>query len=165
MTSVLPVSLDRGYKHFNLSCRAAPPPLLIPTSFIIEMIEKFTIPELDKTELQSKLSDIRYPNELQDDSVGWKYGTPTWAVKDMVDYWKTSFSWEKSRDEINRWHHYQTPINDLNIHFIHEPSAQESSIPIILLHGWPSTFYEFHKIINPLRDHPTQVMHVINIHG
>lgn len=121
------------------------------------MITKFTIPELDKTELLNKLSEARYPNELQDEYKGWKYGSPTWAVKEMVDYWKTGFSFDKFHDEINCWQHYQIPINDLRIHFIHEPSAQESSIPIILLHGWPSTFYEFHKIIKPLRDHPTQV--------
>ncbi|KAI7893641.1 Alpha/Beta hydrolase protein [Mucor mucedo] len=125
------------------------------------MITKFTIPELDQNELQERLSNARYPNELQDDYTGWKFGSPTWAVKDMVDYWKSGFSWEKSRDEINRWHHYQTPINDLNIHFIHEPSSRPSSIPLVLLHGWPSTFYEFHKIIEPLRDHPTQAFHVV----
>lgn len=125
------------------------------------MIEKFIIPQLDEEELHAKLSDIRYPNEFQDDSVGWSCGAPTWAVQNMVHEWKHNFRWEKSREEINRWHHYQTNIEDLNIHFVHEPSSNDHAIPLILLHGWPSTFYEFHKLIEPLRDghnDATQVM-------
>lgn len=125
------------------------------------MIDKSVIPALDEVEVRSKLSNIWYPNELQDDSVGWKCGSPAWAVKNTVSEWKTNFSWEKSRNEINGWHHYQTSINDLKILFIHEPPSHKSSIPIIILYGWPSTFYEFHKIIESSRDHSTQVIYVI----
>lgn len=116
------------------------------------MIEKFLVPELDKEYLMLKLNSIRYPNEYEDPSVGWKCGTPTWAVKEMVEAWKTTYSWETSRAEINSWHHYKTLIHGLNIHFIHERSADPKASAIILIHGWPSTFYEFHKMIEPLRD-------------
>lgn len=119
------------------------------------MIEKFEIPRLDKEELLSKLNSARYPQELDDDTnVNWNLGTPTWAVKQLVEKWKNDFDWEQKRQELHQWNHYKTNINNLNIHFIHEISTQENAVPLILLHGWPSTFYEFHKMIQPLRDGP-----------
>ncbi|KAI7906869.1 Alpha/Beta hydrolase protein [Cokeromyces recurvatus] len=129
------------------------------------MIEKFDIPKLDKVELLDKLSNIRLPNEFKDNSsIGWKCGTPSWAVQEMVRAWKEGFNWEEKRKEMSQWHHYKTTINELNIHFIHEVSSKTTdAIPIILLHGWPSSFYEFHKIIEPLRDgiNSTQSFHVV----
>lgn len=117
------------------------------------MIEKFTIPSLDEQDLYDRLSKVKYPHEYENEAnISWKYGTPSWAVKDLVYAWKTNFSWEKKREELNQWHHYQSNINGLNIHFVHEVSKAGNAIPIIMLHGWPSTFYEFHKLINPLRD-------------
>ncbi|KAI9486481.1 MAG: Alpha/Beta hydrolase protein [Benjaminiella poitrasii] len=128
------------------------------------MIEKFIVPELDKKELDSKLANIRLPNEFEDNSsVGWKCGTPSWAVQEMLSAWKNDFNWEEKRKEMNRWHHYKTNINALNIHFVHERSSSEDALPIILLHGWPSSFYEFHKIIESLRDgmDSVQPFHVV----
>ena len=128
------------------------------------MIEKFIIPSLDEQDLYDKLSKVKYPQEYENEAnISWKYGTPSWAVKDLVHAWKTNFSWEKKREELNQWHHYQSNINGLNIHFVHEVSKVENAIPIIMLHGWPSSFYEFHKLINPLRDgeNSSQAFHVV----
>lgn len=117
------------------------------------MVERFEIPDFNKEELFSKISAARYPQELEDDTnIDWKLGTPTWAVKQLAQAWMHEFDWEKKRRELNQWHHYKVNIDGLNIHFVHEISTQENAIPIILLHGWPSTFYEFYKMIQPLRD-------------
>ncbi|ORX56358.1 alpha/beta-hydrolase [Hesseltinella vesiculosa] len=116
-------------------------------------IVRFEVPSLSdeqQAHLNARLSTVIYPNELEQE-VGWDYGAPTWAVKSMVEKWQT-YDFEAYREEINQWHHYRTPIDGLNIHFIHEPSPHPNALPILLCHGWPSTFYEFHKVINVLRD-------------
>ncbi|KAI8338532.1 Alpha/Beta hydrolase protein [Chlamydoabsidia padenii] len=125
----------------------------------------FVVPSLSdkqKNQLQEKLADATYPNELET-KVGWEYGAPTWAVKSMADTWQHDYDFEKARQEINQWKHYHTKIDGLNIHFIHEPSPHPNAIPILLCHGWPSTFYEFHKVIAPLRDglNGAQAFHVV----
>ncbi|KAI7865558.1 Alpha/Beta hydrolase protein [Spinellus fusiger] len=128
-------------------------------------IKPFSIPSL--TEKQT--SDLRYHLQKAefstefDTEVGWDYGAPRSAVEPLVKAWADNFNWEKSREEMNHWHHYHTEIKGLNIHFVHELSSKDNAIPILLLHGWPSTFYEFHKIIEPLRDgvHNGQNFHVI----
>jgi hypothetical protein len=112
--------------------------------------DRFTIPSLDKQELDKKLDNVRYPQEYET-NVGWRYGAPRWAVEDLVKAWK-GYDWNKTTKELNRWSHYKSNIDGIGIHYIHETSLQENAIPIILIHGWPSTFYEFHKLIEPLRD-------------
>lgn len=121
----------------------------------------FEIPEFsDKKTLQEKIQGIVWPNELEQD-YGWSLGAPTWAVKPLVQTWSDTFDWDEPRAEMNRWHHYRMKIDGLLIHYVHERSSRQDAIPIVLLHGWPSTFYEFHKLIDPLRDGTDQAFHVI----
>ena len=117
-------------------------------------IEPFTVPSFTPEQLallKDKLSKPVFPNELEED-YGWDYGAPTWAVKPMATEWLENYDWESPRTEMNRWHHYHITLDGLNVHFVHEPSSNPDAIPIMLVHGWPSTFYEFHKVIEPLRD-------------
>lgn len=130
-------------------------------SFLSEgEFESFEIPEFSKKkqqQLNEKISDVVWPNELEKE-YGWTLGAPSWAVKPLLEEWQT-FDWEKPRAEMAQWHHYRMKIDGLLIHYVHERSSNPDAVPIVLLHGWPSTFYEFHKLINPLRDglHGNQV--------
>ncbi|KAI8145973.1 Alpha/Beta hydrolase protein [Fennellomyces sp. T-0311] len=128
-------------------------------------IEPFTVPSFTPEQLaflKDKLSKPVYPNELEED-YKWDYGAPTWAVKPLAEEWLGNYDWEKPRTKMNRWHHYHTTIDGLKVHFVHEPSSNPDAIPIMLVHGWPSTFYEFHKVIEPLRDgaNGEQAFHVV----
>src|SRR5262249_49976556 len=46
----------------------------------------------------------------------------------------------------------QTNIDGLDVHFIHQRSKYPDALPLILSHGWPGSFMEFHKMIGPLTD-------------
>jgi hypothetical protein len=125
----------------------------------------FEIPKFSKErvqQLQDKIAPIIWPNELEKD-YGWSLGAPTWAVKPLVEEWADSFDWDEPRAEMSRWNHYRMKVDGLLIHYVHERSSHPDAIPIVLLHGWPSTFYEFHKLIDPLRDglRGNQAFHVI----
>ncbi|KAG2198714.1 hypothetical protein INT47_005399 [Mucor saturninus] len=122
--------------------------------------EVFEIPDFtDQAVVRDKLQTTVWPNELEQD-YGWTLGAPTWAVKPLVQSWET-FDWSRPQQEMKRWHHYRMNVDGLLVHYVHEPSTQEKAIPIILLHGWPSTFFEFHKLIEPLRDGTEQPFHVV----
>ncbi|KAI9493081.1 Alpha/Beta hydrolase protein [Zychaea mexicana] len=128
-------------------------------------IEPFEIPSIPSERLallKQKLQNAEYPNELEKDA-GWTYGAPRWAVEPLVKAWLNEYDWEKARAEMNQWHHYQVTIQGLRVHFIHEPSDSPDAIPLLLLNGWPSNFYEYHKVIQPLRDGANggQAFHVV----
>ncbi|KAI9493368.1 Alpha/Beta hydrolase protein [Zychaea mexicana] len=117
-------------------------------------IEPFEIPSIPAERLallRQKLQKAEYPNELEKD-VGWEYGAPRWAVEPLVKAWLNDYDWEKARAEMNSWHHYDAMIQGLHVHFIHEPSTVPDAIPLLLMNGWPSTFYEYHKIVESLRN-------------
>ena len=47
-------------------------------------------------------------------------------------------------------------VEDLDIHFIHEKASRHHGrpvIPLLLLHGWPSSVHDFFSVIKPLA-HP-----------
>jgi hypothetical protein len=119
------------------------------------MLETFEVPsfsEAQLSDLQYRLDHAIYPQELTT-PVGWDYGTPCKDLEPLAKEWRHSYDWESARAEMNHWAHYKlTTQQGMKVHFIHEPSKQPNAIPLLLLHGWPSTFYEFHKVIAPLRD-------------
>lgn len=71
-------------------------------------------------------------------------------IRSHYNAWLNGFSWEKAQAKIRNWRHFTTTLEDLSIHFIHQKSNHQNAIPLLLLHGWPGTFYEFSRVIEPL---------------
>jgi microsomal epoxide hydrolase len=94
-----------------------------------------------------------YPwHEMPDDG-GWSYGTNLNYMKDFCDYWINKFNWREQERKINKFHHYTSLVDDINIHFIHEKGSGNGPIPLLISHGWPGSIVEFLNIIDPLA-HP-----------
>lgn len=55
-------------------------------------------------------------------------------------------------NHIFRSGQFLTNIEGLDIHFMHVRSKEPNAVPLILTHGWPSSFLEFRKMIGPLVD-------------
>jgi pimeloyl-ACP methyl ester carboxylesterase len=70
----------------------------------------------------------------------------------VVEYWRTDFDWRAQEAKLNRFHHYKTQVDGLDIHFIHERGAGPNPMPLVMTHGWPSCFFEMTKIIPLLTD-------------
>jgi pimeloyl-ACP methyl ester carboxylesterase len=53
--------------------------------------------------------------------------------------------------------HITTVLEDLTVHFIHPRSTHDrESILLLLIHGWPGTWYDFARIIDPLTNPRSQ---------
>jgi pimeloyl-ACP methyl ester carboxylesterase len=101
-------------------------------------------------DLQTRLRNTRWVQPLKDDS--WDYGTNVDYLKELVDYWQHEYKWREQEQELNRFSHFKNKIDDYNLHFIHQTGKGSNPIPLLLLHGWPDSFYRFHKIIPMLTD-------------
>ena len=111
-------------------------------------MEPFTIaiPQADIDELRERLAHTRFPGEI--DGSEWDYGTNLDYLKELVTYWRDQFDWRPVEAHLNRLPQFRHD----GIHFVHMRGNGPSPTPLVLTHGWPSTFYELDKIIEPLAD-------------
>ena len=117
-----------------------------------DAIVPFTIDVSDDVleDLQARLTDARFPDELE--GAGWTYGANLAYMRELVAYWRDEYDWREQERRLNRFDHFKTNIDGLDIHFIHQRSANPDAFPLMVIHGWPGSFVEFHKIIEPLSD-------------
>ncbi|MBA3870517.1 MAG: epoxide hydrolase [Anaerolineae bacterium] len=108
------------------------------------------IPQSVLDDLQERLSRTRWPDESPDS--GWTMGANLGYMKHLVDYWLNKYDWRKQEAELNQLHHFTAEVNGINVHFIHERGKGPNPTPILLLHGWPDSFYRYHKLIPMLTD-------------
>ena len=119
-------------------------------------IQPFTIQISDDVleDLRDRLLRTRWPSEIPDS--GWDYGSNLAYVKELCEYWRTEFDWRAQEAALNRFAHFRTTISDMGdnmgIHFIHERGKGPNPMPLIITHGWPSTFFELSKVIPLLTD-------------
>ena len=74
-------------------------------------------------------------------------------LKYILNYWKTKFDWEKQEEVLNKFNQYKLKINDVDLHFLHIKSSFKNAKPLILIHGWPGSIFEFLDII-PMLSNP-----------
>jgi pimeloyl-ACP methyl ester carboxylesterase len=117
-----------------------------------ERIEPFKIAVGDAVlhDLQDRLARTRWPDQI--DGTGWEYGIPVDTMKELVSYWRSKYSWRDQEQKLNRLAQFVTRIDGLDIHFVHVRSKEKNALPLVLVHGWPGSFVEFHKVIGPLTD-------------
>jgi len=108
------------------------------------------IPESVLIDLRKRLENVRWPDAISGSD--WDYGSNLNYLKELIDYWITQFDWRAQERKLNGFQQFKSEVEGLNIHFIYERGKGPKPLPIVITHGWPSTFYEMHKIIPLLSD-------------
>ena len=115
-------------------------------------VEPFTIRVDDEVlaDLRERIRRTRWPDEVP--GVGWAQGTDLSYLRDLLDYWADGFDWRAQERELNRYHHFQAELDGDRVHFVHERAAGGEGVPLVLTHGWPSTFVEYLGLVPYLTD-------------
>lgn len=108
------------------------------------------IPEADLADLQGRLRRTRLAPAIP--GIGWERGMPADCLKKLTDYWSDTFDWRAEETRLNQLPQFTTEIDGQPLHFVHVRSPEPKAIPLLLLHGWPSSFVEFLKVVGPLTD-------------
>ena len=107
-----------------------------------------------------------------DSETPWKLGMDLGYLKMLRDKFLTEWSWSSLEKRIAKYDnylvHYEHEGDSLDLHFVHAKSQRSDAVPLMLLHGWPGmatsfvvtiithpvsgTFFDFHKVIEPLTD-------------
>jgi microsomal epoxide hydrolase len=73
-------------------------------------------------------------------------------MKELVDYWQQSYDWRTHEAALNTFAQFKADVDGVGIHFIHERGKGPNPTPLLLLHGFPDSFYRYHKVIDRLTD-------------
>jgi pimeloyl-ACP methyl ester carboxylesterase len=87
----------------------------------------------------------------QDDD--WRYGVAGAYLRQLVAYWRDGYDWRAQERALNRWQHLKGQIDGVTVHALYERGSGPAPLPLVLTHGWPWTFWDFAKVIEPLA-HP-----------
>jgi len=101
-------------------------------------------------DLSIRIKNTRWTQEPEGSE--WRYGTNSNYLKELVHYWQTGYDWHKQEEALNQLPQYTTVIDDITVHFIHVKGKVNNNKPLLLIHGWPDSFYRFIKIISLLTE-------------
>lgn len=110
------------------------------------------VPEAILVDLRDRLARTRYFQSFAGD--GWDHGVSRAYLQELCEYWRTTFDWRAQEAIINSFDQYRVDFDGQPIHFIHARSLHEDALPLLLVHGWPGSIFEFMKVIGPLVDPP-----------
>ncbi len=101
-------------------------------------------------DLRERLGRTRWPDAV--DGAGWDYGANLDYIRELAEYWRTGFDWRAQEARLNSLPNYRAEVGGMGIHFIHVRGNGPHPLPIVLTHGWPSTFLEELEILPLLAD-------------
>lgn len=111
---------------------------------------QITVPDDALQDLYRRLDNTIWPDEVT--GAGWTHGTSKPYLKELAHYWRHQFDWRAAESQLNSFNQYLADIQGLGIHFIHEKGHGPNPVPLIISHGWPSSFAEMQRIIPMLTD-------------
>ena len=111
---------------------------------------KIAFPSADIEDLKVRLRLTRWPDEP--DAAGWMVGTNLAYMQRLTDYWLNGYDWSKAEGELNTLPNYKAAIDGIDLHFVHKPSSRKDATPLLLLHGWPDSFFRYHRVVDRLSE-------------
>ncbi|PZU17535.1 MAG: epoxide hydrolase [Shinella sp.] len=111
---------------------------------------RVAIPQDQLDDLARRLDATRWPDS---EPVGdWSQGVPLTQMRELADYWRTSYDWRRCETLLNSFPQFTTEIDGVEIYFLHIRSPNPDALPMIMSHGWPGSVLEFTKVLGPLHD-------------
>jgi epoxide hydrolase len=107
--------------------------------------DSFTIhvPEETLADLRHRLARTRWPDEFEAD-IGY--------LEELCEWWRSGFDWRAREAELNAYPQFRALVDGVALHFVHARGNGRDPLPLVLVHGWPSTFYEYLRILPLLAD-------------
>lgn len=90
------------------------------------------------------------------DSAYWAAGTDPGYLRELVAYWADAFDWRAAESALNAFPQYVAEVAGRRVHFVHlrgrRPAGAPAPLPLVMSHGWPSSFVEMLRAAERLAD-------------
>lgn len=119
---------------------------------------RLDVPESDIADLKARLERTRLPDAPPLPAEGptagspWFAGTDVGYLEQLIAYWRDGFDWRGQEAALNAFPQYKVRLHDIDLHYLAVPGKGPAPMPLLLLHGWPGSVYEFVDIIPRLTD-------------
>jgi pimeloyl-ACP methyl ester carboxylesterase len=117
---------------------------MAPEPFVLD------IPDAAIIDLKTRLALTRFPDSAPGDP--WASGSSVDYVRDLVKYWTEDFEWRDQEAALNAFPQFKVSLHDIDVHYLHIRGVGPDPYPLLLMHGWPGSVYEFIDIIPRLTD-------------
>lgn len=98
------------------------------------------VSDADLDDLRARLRASRRPAPWPLD--GWQAGTDPAELGRLVGYWATGYDWRAQEAALNALPSHTADIDGTPVHYLRFDGERPDALPIVLTHGWPSTFLE-----------------------
>jgi pimeloyl-ACP methyl ester carboxylesterase len=102
------------------------------------------------SDLRERIRKTRWPDQAP--SAAWEQGTDLEYLRQLLEYWAGEFDWQAQERQLNAATQFRAELDGVHIHFVHERARHGHGVPLILTHGWPSTFVELLPLVPFLTD-------------
>ena len=102
------------------------------------------------SDLRMRIRNTRWPDQAPGEA--WEQGTDLEYLRSLLAYWGGQFDWPAQERMLNASNQFRAHLDGVHIHFVHERAKRGHGIPLILTHGWPSTFAELLPLVPLLTD-------------
>ncbi len=111
---------------------------------------RIDVAEATLTDLRARLARTRWPDAVAREP--WRDGADLHFMRELVEYWQKGFDWRAQEALLNRLPQRTAILADgFQLHFLHARSTPRK-LPLLLLHGWPGSFYQMSKVLPMLTD-------------
>ena len=105
---------------------------------------RIRIPDDVLADLRSRLARTRFTTAS--DTEFWAAGTDPGYLRDLVGYWADAFDWRAAERALNAYPQYLGEAGGRRVHFVrlrgNVAEGAPPPLPLIMTHGWPSSFVE-----------------------
>jgi pimeloyl-ACP methyl ester carboxylesterase len=99
--------------------------------------------------LRARISAYRAP--VQPPNAGWRFGCDPAFLSHFCAQWTNAYDVAACQLELNRYPQFTHDVGDgMRLHFVHVRGEAQGRRPLMLIHGWPGSHYQFWPVIDAL---------------
>jgi pimeloyl-ACP methyl ester carboxylesterase len=108
---------------------------------------RIDVPQAALDDLGERLARVRWPAGGDHDG-----GPEPAFVRNLVVHWRDRYDWRAAERALNGLPQVRVEVGGIRIHTVHARGRGPRPLPLLLTHGWPSTFAEFAPVVGMLTD-------------
>jgi len=111
---------------------------------------RVAVPDAVLDDLRERLRRTRWPEPIP--GAGWDYGTDVGYLRRLAEHWERDYDWRAAEARLNAHEQFIETVDGVDLHYLRIAGKGPAPFPLLLIHGWPGSVWEFIDLVGPLSD-------------